>query len=694
MSRKSTIKLLLVNESDNESERLISLFRNAGRVARAHRVTSADDLFTALDKDSWDLLIANDKHPEIQVEDCLQQLKKHNTFLPCIVLRDTDAQPLLEAGASDVIGIEDDTRLVYAVFRELQHLENFRKLTQVEEKLADAEQRCDMLMEKSQEAIAYVSDGMLVSANPLFCSRFGYDDPDDLDCAPVIDLIDADDHDKFKGLLKSQLASDEGSTNFSFTGLKYGGGTFDGAMQLSNAVMDDEPCIQLTISDQLSSGTSSPGSNFDHDPATGLYSHDYFISQLDSYAKQAVAGTAMCTLLYIGIDKYTTFRSRYGITHAYNILLDIAAFIQAQTEDGLCLAHFCDDSFTLLLPDVGAEKASVYAEKLRTDLKQHIVEVSGQSIQCTASIGVLVLDNQSSNDHNSLIDLAFASCEKVRIEADNDGIGDGISVYVPVREKKSAGSASNDEELDAVIEEAIDDGQLSLLFQPVVSLRGTSGDHYEVQTIITQDDGEQIIINDFLAKHQFSGVNTRIDRWIIIEATKQLAAQLESGHDTRLFINLTCNSLQDDSLITWLSVALKAGGIPAEAIIFQFSEIDVIDYLKPASAFAESINSMGCKLSIADFGQSDDPVKTLKHVTADFTKFCQELTTPLHNGGDTQPLKAMVGSINENGAQGIISGVENAAVLAVLWQIGIDFIQGEYMATASTEMNYEFTDIA
>lgn len=694
MSRKSTIKLLLVNESDNESERLISLFRNAGRVARAHRVTSADDLFAALENDSWDLLIANDKHPEIQVEDCLQQIKKQHISIPSIVLRDTDAQALLEAGASDVIAIEDDTRLVFAAVRELQHLENFRKLSQLEEKLADAEQRCDMLMEKSQEAIAYVADGMLISANPLFCSRFGYDDPDDLDCSPVIDLIDADDRDKFKGLLKTQLASEEGSTNFSFTGIMHGGSTFDGAMQLSNAVMDDEPCIQLTIGDQLSGGADTAGTSPDHDPATGLYSHDYFISQLDSYAKQAAAGSGMCSLLYIGIDKYTTFRSRYGITHAYNILLDIAAFIQAQTEDGLCLAHFCDDSFTLLLPDVGAEKATAYAEKLCSDLKQHITEVSGQSIQCTASIGVLVLDNQSSSDPNTLVDAAFASCEKVRSEANNDGVGDGISVYVPVREKKSAGSANNDEELDAVIEEAIDDGQLSLLFQPVVSLRGTSGDHYEVQTIITQDDGEQLTINEFLAKHQFQDVNTRIDRWIIIEATKQLAKQLDSGHDTRLFINLTSQSLQDESLITWLSVALKAGGIPAEAIIFQFSETDIIDYLKPASAFAESINSMGCKLSINDFGESDDPVKTLKHISADYTKFCQELTTPLHNGEDIQPLKAMVSSINENDAQGIISGVENAAVLAVLWQIGIDFIQGEYMAAPSTEMNYEFTDIA
>ena len=69
MARKNTIRLLLINASDNESERLISLFRAAGRVARAHRLSGAEDLHNQLQKsahvlDDWDLLIADD-HPDM-----------------------------------------------------------------------------------------------------------------------------------------------------------------------------------------------------------------------------------------------------------------------------------------------------------------------------------------------------------------------------------------------------------------------------------------------------------------------------------------------------------------------------------------------------------------------------------------------------------------------------------------------------
>lgn len=693
MAKKSTIKLLLINESDNESQRLISLFRNAGRVARAQRVNSAEDLHEMLKNGLWDLLIANDKHPEIAANQCLEQLKKLSPELPAIVIRDKDIESALEAGASDVVSSDDDQRLIFAALREIQHLKKHRELALAKEKLADTEARCKLLMEQSQDAVAYIADGMLVSSNPLFCERFGYADNEELDCSPIIDLIAPADHDKFKGLLKAQMASGEGSTDFNFNAIKHNGDTFAAAMQLSNAVYDDEACIQLTIRDQGASAANSNGSaTQDHDSATGLYSHDYFLSQLNSQAKHAVTGASISTLLFIGIDKFTSFRSRLGITHAQAILLDIAKFIQQQSDDSNCLAHFCDDGFTMLLADTSTEKALNYAQSLCQNLEQHIIEINNQSIQCTASIGLVTLDAQTPTDPELLIENAFNTCEKLR--TDNEGIGNDAAVYVAIRKKKTLGDASNDDELDKFLEEALEDGQFKLNFQPVVSLRGSSGDHYEVQIRMTNADNQELPANEFLKQLQFKQANTRLDRWIILEATKQLAAQIDNKQDVRLFINLTANALQDKSLITWLGVALKAGGIPAEALAFQFVEADITNYLKPAKVFSKAIKKLGCKISITGFGLIDDPLKSLKLIAADFAKISNHLTAELHTGGDTQILKAMVSSINEYNTKAIIDGVENAAALAVLWQIGVDYIQGGYLAGPSSQMDYEFTDIA
>ena len=309
MTRKTTIKLLLINESDNEGEHIISLFRNAGRVARGHRANSAEDLYVMLEKDNWDLLIANDKHPEIAVEQCLEQLKKLHLEIPSIAIRNDNVSAAFQAGASDVIGIGDDERLIYASLRELEHLEQHRKLIRTEEKLQETEQRCEQLLSQSQDPIAYITDGMIINSNQLFSTRFGFANPEELDCLPIIDLIDTSDQEVFKSLLKAQKSNGDKDTHFAFKGLKPDGESFSATMQLCNAVYDDEQCIQLSIRDQTAGDSLGVNISPDVNPDTGLYSRNHFLEKLDLSNKQAATANNISTLLYIGIDKYNSIEA-------------------------------------------------------------------------------------------------------------------------------------------------------------------------------------------------------------------------------------------------------------------------------------------------------------------------------------------------------------------------------------------------
>lgn len=695
MTIKTTIKILLINGSDNEGEHIISLFRSAGRVARGYRAKSAEELHSMLEQDNWDLLIANDKHPEVKPEQALEQISRLETDIPSIIIRDENIEAVLEAGANDVVSADDDQRLIFAALREIGHLENRRQCAVIKAKLVDAEQRSDQLLAQSQDAVAYISDGMIINSNQLFSDRFGFESPDDLDCLPIIDLIQDIDQEKVKSLIKAQQASDsDNDTSFTFEGLSQNGKSFSSTMKLGNAIYDDEVCIQICIRDAAQITHDRRESDQQEDTITGVASKKYFLEQLGSVNNQTNAGISIGSLMYIGLDKFSNLRSRFGIVYSNEVMKNLAQLVRESASDNHCLSHYCDDAITLLLPETGEEKARKFAQTLCNDMEDHIIEIGNQSIQCTISIGLLVLQNQHHLENTTLIDGAFSECEKVREEADSDGIGNGVSVYVPVPEQRSFGDSQGDDELDSLLEEALNNGDFSLAFQPIVSLRGTSGDHYEVQTRMVDEDGNIVAASEFINTIHFTGTNTRLDRWVILEATKLLARKLESDPDTRLFINLTSHALQDKTLITWLGVVLKAGDIPPGAVIFQFEESTAINYVKPAKAFAESIKAMGCKLSISSFGNSDDPLKTLKNINADFAKICGKYTKELESDGSTQMLKAMVSSIIENNSQAIVSDVENAAALAMLWQIGVDYIQGGYLATPTNEMSYEFTDIA
>ena len=688
MARKSTIRLLVINASDNDAEAYVSAFRNAGRVARAVRVDSGEQLLQTLQNDPPDLILATDQHPEISISQCLEQTSKQKTQAPVIVITGNadENQAAMAAGASDVVGPDEPERLIFAAMRELNHLSKTRALEQLQTQLAEAEQRNSLLLSQSQDAIAYVTDGMIIGANALFSARFGYDSPDDLDCLPVVDLIAPEDHDKFKGLLKAQGSLEEGNTDLDFNGQTLAGEQFSALMQLSNARLEGEPCVQITIREQGSSATSTVS---DKDPVTGLYSHHYFLAQLDSYLKQAAAGTSSSGLLFVGVDKYVELRRKLGIQHVDELLLQIARLIQQEATDARYLSHFCDDGFTLVLTDTDAASTKAFAETLCQRIADAAFTVNGQDIKCTVSIGASVIDKEVEESPAELIDQIFSSSESLR---NNQGIGNHYKLFVPARVRRSLGDAADDSELDKILEEAIEDQRFVLQFTPIVSLKGARGDHYEVNTLFLNEQDEEVDAIAYLDSLDFSEVNTRVDRWILLEATKQLAANRESGHDTRLLINLSRQTLHDESLLSWLGVALKAGNLPAEALIFQFGETCLQQEKALAGKFVQQLQKLGCQLSIAEF--SDSHAELLKQITPQLVIISTALTEQLQNGGDSNTVREVIANMAEQGCKAIISNVQNAASMALIWQSGVDFIQGDYLASPSRAMDYEFTDIA
>lgn len=697
MARKSTIRLLLVNDSENASEQLVSLFRNAGRVARATRIDSSESLFQALNSSDskaaqWDLLIANDKHPELSPEACLEQRKTCQSSIPVIVLREAagDAATLFAAGASDVIDPKDELRLCHAAFREIKYYQQQLQLASVKQELTAAEQRCEQLLNDSSEAIAYVADGMLINANQHFAAAFGYQEVDDLDCLPIIDMIDDSDQEKFKALLKAQVNS-ETDTHFSFTGRQEDGSSFNSQLSLSNALYDSEPCLQITLG-QTNSQSSLLATDAANSASEGFISQSQFLQELDSQIKQSISSSTDSSVLFISIDQYSKLRQQLGLANSRAIALDIAELIQQQTEQKFGITHYCDDSFTLLLTDTKQAEALEIAENICRAVERQILDCEGQSIQCTLSIGLFNLDGQIDSAQH-IIDGIFRSTEELREEAANNGIGNGIKIYTPEKIRKSLGDVQDDADLDQLLAEAIEDERFKLQFQPIVSLRGSSGDHYEVSLFIYNEAEQWVSANEFIKQLNFSEVNTRLDRWILLEATKLLSVQRDKGQDIRLIINISVQTFKDDSLLPWLSVALKAGGIPPEAIILQFSERSIADNLSPAIKFIKNVNDSGYPVSILDFGDSDSPTKQLSNISPKFLRLHQRYSEALTKGDSTE-IKELLASIEGKNLKTIAPEIKNASALALLWQVGVDFIQGDYLASPGDEMNHEFTDIA
>ncbi|HAG94780.1 MAG: ferrous iron transporter C [Pseudomonadales bacterium] len=689
MTKKAeTIKLLILHESPDDAEQLMNLIRNSGRATRGQMIESSDGLLQALGSGQWDLMLLRPEANEIFAMECLKEVKKQSKDIPAILLVDEyDPEEVVEGlreGYEDVVVEEDHDRLILVIQRELRNLMERRARRTAELHLREAEKRCAVLLDSSRDAITYVTDGMHTYANEAYLELFGYDDADDLEGMPIMDMVAAKDHEEFKQFLRAYSAGESDTNEFVCHGLCTDGTDIQARMIFSNATYDGEPCTQILIrTNQADAELQERLKEISsQDLLTGLFNRSHFTQELDNIMQWAVTQSKTAVLAYIQLDNFASVQSDIGLAGADMVLADVATLLRESLPQGTMLARFGDEIFTALIKERSLEEGRSLGEALRSAIEDHLSEVQERTVQVTASIGVTLI-SENTDDAEEIITRAHQASEQVREE---NPLGNGVSVFDPASIKKIDPSDTG-----AIVQDAIDKGLFKLLFQPVIDLRGGSGELYEAFLRMVDEDGKEVSPNEFLGAASQQDLSEKIDRWVILQSIKLLSDHRSNGHDTKLIINITGESLKDQTLLPWLSVALKAARMPSDAIVFQFSESDATTYLKQAKEFTRGLRELHCKVSISRFGCALNPFNTLKHLEVDYLKVDGSFMKEIASEESKEALKEMVAAAHAQGKLTIAPFVESAAILSTLWQIGVNYIQGYYLQAPTEQMNYDFS---
>lgn len=690
--QKTTVHLLIMDPSQNEAEALVSLLRNSGRATRAHRVTSEEDLDDALKGGQWDLFLARDTAEDFIADDALALLKRQDKDIPFILLTEQENPDrwleVLKAGAQDCVPSEHKERLMLVIRRELAALDERRRRRALESHLRDAEQRCQLLLESSKDAIAYVNDGMHIYANHAYMEFLGYDDLDELMCIPLLDTMSPDSQDELRKFMKTFSETRQDGLKLNCIARRSDDQDIDVTLSVSAATYDGEACIQVIL--QPKHGDAELQEKIreisHQDLLTGLYNRQYMMDTLTRVVASAGEHGEAGAMAYLAIDRFVNLKNDLGIAGTDLLLRDLAGILQKHTPADYTLARLSDDAFGLLAQPA-TEKAMV--ELCQTMMKQvedHLFDIQGRSSQITLSAGVAAI-TENAPKAADMLGRAHTAHGAARKKPGHEN-GNGLAVYNPADFEKLDDANS----LDA-INKALEENRFRLLFQPIINLRGEGEEHYEALVRMLDKDGKEVSPYDFLPPAGPSDMATRIDRWVVLQTIKQLASHRASGHDTRLFLNITAETLQDKTFSQWLSVALKAARLPGDALIFQIREGDANSFLKHARDFSKAMHELHCKVSLSQFGCALNPFNTLKHLETDYIKVDGSFTEEIQKSEDAkEQLKEMIQSLQGNGKLTIVPLVESAAVLATLWQCGVNYIQGYYLQAPVPEMNYDFGD--
>ncbi len=693
MSQTKTIRLLILNDSRSEAERLISMLHSAGRPVRAQHVDSEDVLKKLLQEKVWDMMIGLDSSKSLRPVDAIRLIQRQNKDVPFILQTDNEGtQPVVEGmklGASDVVRLDEDQHLLLVIEREINNREQRDLRRFAERRHKEIERRNQQLLDSSRDAIAFVQDGMFLYANESFTELFGQENRDELECMPVIDLIHESDQGKIKRFLKdfTLKGSEVDTTSIEFAVALEDGSQRPLKVDVRKSSYDEELCIQFLIRASSNNNEELEAQLEqikNQDLATGLYNKNYFIDALHSAVDDAAENSHSSALYCIGISKFSdTVSSKVGVASSDIVLGSIAAFANSLTADSDTLCRYGETSFMLLSHKIDADSALEKAQTLCKKLTDHVVDIDGSTLQFNYAIGVSVINETTANAELPI---------NQALKALKSSIANTEKNQLPVKLYEPESKEEKKQDITNMVQRAIDTGRFKLLFQPILSLRGSDKEHYEVLLRMVDDQGNEMSPNEFLTEAAKIAATTKIDRWVILESIKVLSEHRKNGNQTHLIVNLSRESVLDSTLAPWLAVAFKAAGLPADAIIFQLAEIDVNDHLNVAAAFTKEVAKIGSSCSISRFGCALNPMNALSHVKCSHIKIDGSFTQELQNASEdaAQNINELVSQLHQEDKITIVPFVENASVLSRLWQSGVHYIQGYYLQGPTDAMNYDF----
>lgn len=695
MNSNNTIRLLILNNSRPEAERLISMLHNAGIPNRAQHVESEEALTKLLQEQTWDLLIAHDQTTNITPQAAIKQINRLNKDVPLIMLYDEDTGSAvvdsMKMGAVDAVRLDEDQHLLLVIQRELANREARQAKRIADRRFREAERRSQQLLDSSRDAIAYVQDGLYLYANESFAELFGYEDKGDIECMPIMDMVENADQDTLKGFLKEfTFKGDEaGATTLEFRGVRQDGSQAQISLEVSHVTYDEEPCIQFLARARAETASTTDNAELEaqikqikwQDVVTGLYNRQYMIDHLERVI-DGLDDKASLSLLYVDIDNFAErVQAVLGVAGADMALGDIAALLRKHASEGDVIARFGDTAFTILVPNIKPDAAEARARALCKIFEDHIVDVEGKTLQLTASVGISLV-NENSTSAGTVLEQALDAMEKARAAG-----GSRALLFEP----EITQDETNEKNIVAAIQHSLDNDRFRLLFQPIISLRGSEEEYYEVYLRMVNDKGEEISPNKFIESALNIGACNKIDRWTILESIKMLSQHRTKGNKTKLIVNISRQSLCDESLVPWLGVAFKAAKLPTDAIVFQVHEVDVTNHLNAAKALAEGLQKLKTQLSISNFGCSLNPFSALKHVPASMIKVDGSFTVDIqNNNANPETLINLIEQLHAENKITIVPFVENASVLSTLWQAGAHYIQGHYLQEPTQNMSYDF----
>ena len=412
-----------------------------------------------------------------------------------------------------------------------------------------------------------------------------------------------------------------------------------------------------------------------HDRLTGLPNRVLFRDRVSqALARQGRAEHAVA-VLFLDLDDFKSVNDSLGHSAGDTLLREVGARIARSLRASDSAARLGGDEFAVLLDDVrdGVHAAEI-AVRIMNAVNEPIV-IEGHELFVHASVGI-ALDTDIAGDIGA--DAILGNADAAMYLAKGRGKG-RYHMFEPAMHDDAVQRLM----LKGELRRALDDGELFVVYQPIVRLK--TGEIAGVEALVRWEHPQRGVISplDFIPIAEESGMIVRLGELVLRTACRDasaLRALDPDGPPLTVAVNLSAREMQQRQIVDSVRVVLEESGLPPEGLIIELTESVMMQDMDLAILCMHELRQLGVRLAIDDFGTGYSSLNYVRQFPIDLLKIDRSFIQDVTEDGEISALTASIielAHILE--LKPIAEGIENDEQLERLRALNCEFGQGFHL---------------
>jgi len=668
--KRTETRLLIIDDNQLRYNQILQIFNQQDHQVQA---TLLDDL-KAFEKQlnlTWDIVIFGRAY-DLKVEQTLSLIQaSHQPSLPILLLEPEDYssdkfQNYIHKGIYDVLNLKAPERFYISIIRAL----SFSRLVQAEHRLLDeleaAQTQAQSLVAESHKAVAILQEGIHMNANTEYANLFGFSSEDDLIGLPILDVLQPEDLAQFKVRFKKISQGQFEQARFELRTQNSSVKNNPLHLEFLPSGNDDEVQLNIECESLSQSSANSAQPSIAVDKVSNINS---VLQQINRHLTNHPANSNALVLFSLKSCPNEVFQSDWRATKAY--FANIPTFIKEQ----LSVPVYQIDT-ALFIALVQAESKTVLNSlliSLNALQKPQLLVTANYTFPLQLKLGHYELSQQISDEtiFEQILTKAFASALP---EINSPKIDADISLtteHVPTSAQLS------------ILQELklkLDAGDIHIKYQQLYDKQDQNTHTYEVTGGFIHNNQWQDL-NSIDELKDDTELSVQLDRWILVEASKQLHNFITQYPKAKLIVNLNHHILLNDKKLPELTAKLLTiiGSKQAHPLVLQFSEQALQQNLSQAQPQIALLRQHGAEISIRNFGDSLYSDSILQQIDTQYLSFNHKLAKMLSSEKDIAVLQEKIlHFIGMKSVEILLIDLNDMNLFANAWNVEARYLQGNY----------------